>query len=256
MNKNMRYSMVLILSGLFWSLATASATQIESTVSYTGIHESSGTDANPLYYAPNVSGDTLNFDPVFTAFADGSDGNASDTTDGQLGFDVCATGDYFIDELRFSERGDFRLLSFGNAAVVDVSATFFIEILEVDGAALPAPVNGEAEMAFSPNVDGQFILTSFGTSGGLWSGSVSIDMNTLLATHDVPYINGATKIHVELDNTLQALAQTDSEAYVAKKDFQVFSATSNGVSIPEPDSLVLFAGFSSLFAFIRRRFFI
>ncbi len=254
MSKIMRYSMELVLCSVLWSQTTASATPIENTVYYNNVIESSGTDSTPLYYTPTVSGDTLNFNPIFTAFADGSDGNASDTTDGQLGFDVCATGANVINELQFSERGDYSLLSFGQAALADVSAAFFIEVLEVDGAALASPVNDEAEMTFSSNVNGQFKLNSFGTSCGLWTGNVNFDMNALLTTSGVSFVNGATKIHVELDNTLQVLAQTDSEAFIAKKDFQVFSVTSNPNSIPEPATLSLVAVLSGTVLFIRRLF--
>ncbi|MEN8255575.1 MAG: hypothetical protein ABFR33_08905 [Verrucomicrobiota bacterium] len=248
MNAKMYCFAMLILFRLFLGSAVASA-----TVSYSDFTESSGTDATPLFQTPTVSGDTLNFDPVFTAYADGSGGNASDTTDGHLGFDVYVIGNHIINELRFSERGDYSLLSFGNAALVDVSATLFVEVLEVDGAALASPVNGEAEMSFSPNANGQFLLTSFGTTSGLWTGSADFDIDTLLASHGVPFDNGATKVHVELGNTLQALAQIDSQAFIGKNDLQVFSVTSEAGSIPEPASLGLLIGIPVFLTFIRRR---
>lgn len=221
------------------------------SVCYNDVSESSGTDANALYNAPSITGNTLNFNPDFTAFADGSEGNASDTTDGQLGFDICTLGGNFIDELVFSERGDYSFSSFGNTALVDVSASFIVEVLDVDGVELLTPVNGEVMMTFSPNDEGTFSFSGFGLTGLLgWTGSMSMNILDLLTTNDVPFINGATKIHVELDNQLQALAQSGTEAFIAKKDFQGFSVT----SIPEPSSLVLIGLTASMIGFIRRRF--
>jgi hypothetical protein len=237
---------------VLWGLSAASANVVGTTVIYSNIDESSSTDATPLYYTPVASGDTLNFDPVFTAFADGSSGNASEMTIGRLSFDIHASIGNIINGLQFVERGNYSLLSFGNAALADVSATFFIEILEVDGIALHTPVNEEATMIFSPNADGQFLYNTFGISNGPWTGNVGLDLDVLLSASGISYSNGITKLHVELDNTLLALTQTDSQAHITIQDFQVVSTTSSIASIPEQASLVMLSGMGSVLLFIRR----
>ncbi len=221
-----------------------------TTVSYNQVTESSGTDANALYYAPTIAGDTLNFDPIFTAFASGAGG--TDTTDGQLGFDINADPGNFINKLMFSERGDFSLSGFSNDAYADVSASFFVEILEVDGVALAQPINASTSMTFDPNANGSFLLSVGGVPlyDGIWSGDMAIDIEALLVLNGIPFINGATKLHMELDNTLTALSQAGTSAYIAKKDFQGFSVT----AIPEPATLGLVAIFSAGFLFTRRVF--
>jgi hypothetical protein len=239
--------------GLMWLPVTSFSGAVTNTVRFSDFTESSGTDATPLFHAPTVSGDTLNFDPVFTAYANGSGGNASDTTEGQLGFEVSAAGDHVIRKVQITERGDYNMLSFGNSALVDVTATLFVEVLEVDGKALASPVNGTAQMSFDPKADGQFLLSSFGTDSGLWIGSLIVDLDALLADNSISYVNGATRVNLELGNTVQALAQTDTEAFIANKDLQVFALSSNISSIPEPASLELLFGITSLLAFIRHR---
>jgi hypothetical protein len=239
---------------VLWGFSAASANVVGTTVTYSNIEESSGTDATPLYYTPVASGDTLNFDPVFTAFADGSSGNASEMTSGRISFDIQASTGNAINGLQFLERGNYSLLSFGNAALADVSATLFIEVLEVDGAALLSPANDDAAMMFDPASDGQFLYNSFGISDGSWTGNTSFDLNALLFASGISYSNGVTKVHVELANTLLAMAQTDSQAHIAIQDLQVVSTTSSMASIPEQASLVMLSGMGSVILFIRRYF--
>jgi len=218
------------------------------TVCYNDVIESSGTDATALYYAPTISGNTLNFNPIFTAY---SAGGGTDTTDGQLGFDICATSGNFIDKLVFKERGDYSLSSFsptGNA-MADVSASFFVEVLEVDGVQLLEPLNATTTMTFTPDANGTFVLSGFGINDGVWDGAMSIDIEALLADNGIDFIYGATLVHVELDNTLKAISQAGTDAFIAKKDFQGFSVT----SIPEPGTATLLGGGSLFLISFRRK---
>ncbi len=218
------------------------------TVCYSNVWETSATDANALYGAPEIIGNTLNFNPQnFTAYAE--DG-AIDKTDGQLGVDVCASSGNFINALQFSEKGDYDVSSLGNSTEADVSAFFFIEVLEVDGVELSKVVDAEFSMMFSPNTDGTFALSGFGQDDGIWTGSVDIDIDKILSDNGILFDDGATKIHVQLDNKLSTLAAPGTTAYIAKKDFEGFSIT----SIPEPNSLVLIGMASSMIVFVRSRF--
>ena len=224
----------------------------ESTVNYANIYESSGTGTDLLYLAPVTTGDTLNFSPTFTAFADGSSGNAAEMTAGRLSFDVLATSGNVINGLDFLERGNYSLLSFGNIALTDVSANLIIEVLEVDGTALPSPLNDDMVMTFNPASDGQFEHSSFGVSNGSWTGNTSFDLDALLYSNGIAFLNGATKVHVELDNTLLSMAQTDAQAHIAIQDLQVVSSTTSTI-IPEPASRFLLGGMGSAILLLRRR---
>ena len=220
-----------------------------TSVTYRDVNESSGTDAFALYGAPAVVGNTLNFSPDFTAYAAGAGG--SDTTDGQLGFDVYADSGNFIDELSFSERGDFLLSGFSGDAYASVSANFFITIYEVDGVELTQSlVLPGVEMTFTPNVAGEFLLSSVGgpSYGDVWAGDMTVDIKSLLSDNDIAFNNGATRLHLELNNTLVALSQDGTQAFIAKKGFHTFSVT----VIPEPASVGLL-GFTTLGLFYRRR---
>src|SRR5450432_337226 len=82
-------------------------------VSFTGVSESSGTDAVPLYGPPHTFVTGLDFDPA--GFVASASGGASDITDGQLNFGML--GQVFqpgisgvgINMLSVSESGDYTL---------------------------------------------------------------------------------------------------------------------------------------------------
>src|SRR3990172_510762 len=80
-----------------------------NTVSYVDVTEDSNSgDALPLFGAPTVSADSLDFDPVgFDANATGALG--VDVTDGNLNFMVVAKRGKAIQSLELSEAGDTTL---------------------------------------------------------------------------------------------------------------------------------------------------
>jgi hypothetical protein len=212
-----------------------------STVTYLQVTETalSPGDTEPLFGAPTISGNTLDFNPVnFVASASGAGG--TDQTDGKLDFGISAVPGNFIPEVELSEAGDFTLGGFANDAFASVTATLFIDIYEVDGAPI-STVNDTYSMTFTPS-NGDWQLTSVidnpGGSpsiGGIWSGSVSVDIEQLMIDKSVSFVNGATKVGVVLDNTLLALSQDGTTAEIRKKDFKGFSIT----VVPEPTSFAL-----------------
>jgi hypothetical protein len=194
-------------------------------------------DDPPLFGAPNISGDSLDFDPVgFSASATGASGN--DITDGNLKFDIVAKPGKYLTNVQFAEAGDATLAGFGtDATFVSVTAMLFIDIEEVDGVAI-TPVNVMASMAFTPS--GAYDLATHGGGGPLfstgWSGSVTIDLLQALTDNNVPFVNGATRVTFNLDNTLTALSEAGTSSLIAKKDFDGLTVTAN---VPEPGSLAL-----------------
>jgi hypothetical protein len=219
------------------------------TVTYANVSESSGTDPGQHFFkAPQIFGDTLDFNPTFTANA--ASGN-SKIRDAQLNFDLVAKPGYGVEGLIFSERGDFTMTGNGTAnTLVDVTASFFIDIVEVDNAVIN-PVGLTLSMLFSPNATGTFNLVGAGgppLASGNWSGSLTIDFDNALTTAGVPYVLGATKVQVALDNTLSAVSQAETQAFIAKKDAKGLSIT----VVPEPSAFAL-AAFGAAVLLWRRR---
>ncbi|MFV2066636.1 MAG: PEP-CTERM sorting domain-containing protein [Pirellulales bacterium] len=216
------------------------------------VQEDSGTDPTPLYGAPTVFGNSLDFDPVsFNAFASGAGG--IDLTDGTLAMKIEAKPGVGISDLLYNEAGDFTLLGFGSDNTLSsVRAAFFVNILEVDGVGI-TPVNLNFSMDMSPD-GGIYRLAEQGggpLQQGNWSGSLVVDIDGALADAGVPFDLGATLVSVTLDNTLTALSQDGTSAFIAKKDF---GGTSITVVIPEPVSLLLMAvGLIGLVVVRRRR---
>ena len=215
------------------------------------VQEDSGTDPTPLYGAPTVFGNSLDFDPVsFNAFASG--GGGIDLTDGTLAMKIEAKPDVGISHLLYNEAGDFTLLGFGgDNTLASVRAAFFVNILEVDGVGI-TPVNLNFSMDMSPD-GGIYRLAEQGggpLQQGNWTGALTVDINGALADAGIPFDLGATLVSVTLDNTLTALSEDGTSAFIAKKDF---GGTSITVVVPEPGSLLLMAFGLVGLALVRRR---
>jgi hypothetical protein len=74
-----------------------------------------------------------------------------------------------------------------------------------------------------------------------WSGSVTIDLNAILTANSQPFTFGATRVDINLDNSLGALSQPNTSAFIAKKNANGITIT---VNIPEPTGglMALLAG--------------
>ena len=225
-----------------------------ATVNYLQVTEeaNSAGDAAPLFGAPTVTGDSIDFDPVgFSASATGAAGN--DLTDGNLNFDIVAKPNNAITSVYFSEAGDTTLAGFGtDATFTSVTTNIFIDIKEVDGVGINA-INFNTQLAFSPS-GGSYQLGADGGGGPLfntaWTGNTLIDVNAILAANNIPYTLGATKVSVNLDNTLVALSENGTSSLIAKKDADGVTITTN---VPEPSSVVLALLGSLGLGWLRRR---
>lgn len=208
-------------------------TWVGTTVTYQDVTESSATDQTPMYGAPLISGNTLDFNPQ--GFAATSTGGGIDLTDGQLNLLIQAHSGYAIPAIQFSEAGDFSLAGFGSANTrVTVAATFFLDVLQVDGVGIN-PLSLTANMTFTPNANGQFDLINNAGIGNIWTGAINFNLNDALTAHNIDFVNGATEVRVNLDNTLLAISEAGSTAYIAKKDFKALGIT----VVPEPSVIAL-----------------
>ena len=245
-----------ILAVLFTSAVARSAILYGNfsgnTVDYIAVTEDSNSgDPLPLFGAPAVFGDSLDFDPVgFSAHASGAAG--VDITDGNLTFMVVAHAGYAIENIQLSEAGDTTMAGFGtDATFTGVTASGILNINEVDGVGIPV-ISVPFSLAFTPS-GGTYGLLTDGGGGPLfnsnWQGFLFQDIEQVLINEGVPYTLGATKISINIDNTLSALSENGTSSLIAKKHFGGLSVT---VNIPEPSSLLL-GGIVLLAGMIRRR---
>ena len=224
-------------------------------VTFLGVEEYTTTlgDTVPKYGAPIVSttGNTMDFNPV--GFEATAGGGGVDFTDGNLVFIAEAHPNMAIEEIAFSEAGTFTLQGLGTEnTYVDVTARFFIDIYEVNFVDLPSAIRVEAYMDFNPSTDGTFDFPTYGPEDdGSWSGELLVDINYELSLRGFDPSDRATSVGVDLNNYLTAISEAGSIAAISKKDFDT------GLSIeiiPEPASLALLIGASSLIVYVRRHF--
>lgn len=232
-----------LLVALFGWTAVSTAAPINygdfsgESVIFIDVTETANTagDEEPLFGAPSILGNKLDFDPAGFA-ASATDGN-SDLTDGQLNFTLMGLGAP-ISFLTLSERGDYTLTGTGGAATqVSFGASLAsISVLEVDGIALATPVllSGVSASGGDNLGAGTDVLTP-------WSLGLGYDVDAALSLAGIDFVHGASKLEIALDNSLAAISEPLSIAFIAKKDFMldVVTGTPFGPMVPEPASLVL-----------------
>jgi hypothetical protein len=256
---------------------------IGSTVDYVGVFENNvegpASSTLPLFGRPTVlgpapvfpapcvtcaiPGNSLDFTP--DGFSASASNGSSDITDSQLGFMVVAHPGVAIETVKLSEAGDTSLFGLGGAdAFTSVTASGTININEVDGAGVVVdPLLFDLDFVLIPSnagTDATWSISGDSTNGvsyfTLWEGSVVIDIEAYLNAENVDFDLGATKITVNLDNTLNAASQENASAVISKKDFGGVTFTVNepgpGGEIPEPSTLVL-VGLSLAGLFVGRR---
>lgn len=229
-----------------------------STITYTQVTEdaNSAGDNPPLFGAPSVAGDALSFSPV--GFKAASAAGVADITDGQLSFGINAKPENVIASIQLGEGGDTTLAGFGtNATFTSVTAHVFLNITEVDFVPLASPLLGlPFDLTFTPS-GGTFGLASDGGGGPIftsaWTGSLNLNVANILTANGIPFSGGATKVSINLDNTLVALSEANTQSLIAKKQFGGLTVTVNipGGGVPEPTSAVLML--LGLAGFITRR---
>jgi hypothetical protein len=252
-----------------------------TNVTYVDVTEDSGADEpEPLFGMPTVSEDSIDFNPVgFDASSMG--GGDADITNSNLVFMVTSNSGSRISSLTFSEAGDTTLAgtvpmgSMGTATSVTATGVLDIHEVDVDGDDVFDPVginhiSVPFSLTFSPS-GGSYFLGTDGAGGPIyhspWSGSVDIDIDAILAANGIVLPpgpidpnGGATKISVDLDNTLTAVSQVGTSAHIAKKDFGGITIRANvptepggDEEIPEPATLILAGAAMMGLALGRRR---
>jgi hypothetical protein len=201
-------------------------------ISFLNVTESSGTDPVPLYGAPDPYVTGLDFDP--TSFVASAAGGGADITDGQMNFTVAGQKNGLdvvaIKSISLYEGGDYTLVGTGTAATqVQAGAILAITITEIDGTPVSpfnlAPTN--AGVGFNLAANSGIVQP--------WSLGVLVDIEAQLLSLGVPFVVGATKAEVVLNNSLVAISEPGSIAFIAKKDFGIGIVPEIGeLNIPEP----------------------
>src|SRR5690606_10506285 len=104
-----------------------------------------------------------------------------------------------------------------------------VNILEVDG----VPV-GPLPSIFATD----FVLRDLANDGFAmvedWSNGVLIDLGAALVANNIPFEFGVTKATVAINNQLQTFSESSSQAFIAKKLFEIIPGT-----VPNPDFQVV-----------------
>jgi MYXO-CTERM domain-containing protein len=225
-----------------------------NTVSYLQVTEdaNSAGDNPPLFGPPTVAGDSIDFDPV--GFNASTQNGGTDITDGNLKFSIKAKTGHAITNLSIAEAGDVTLGGFGtDTTFASVTTHIFLDVVEVDGVPINTVSNNNLSIPFNPS-GGTFGLGTDGGGGPLfsssWSGQASVNLNSFLTSQGVPFVFGATKVNINLDNTLLAISQQDTSVLIAKKNANGVVIT---VNTPEPATgLLALLGLAGLAASRRR----
>jgi len=196
--------------------------------------ESSGTDPVPLYGPPTPFAVGLDFDP--TAFVASATSGGADITDGQLNFTVMGAPGVGIGSINLFERGDYTLVGTGTIATKALAGAIInATITQING--LPvAPISVPAS-----NASVGFNLVANAGIVQPWSLGTGLVFN-------LPPGQFATKVEIAIDNSLVAISEAGSVAFIAKKDFRIDIMP----RVPEPTSLVL-TGLASMVGLAWRR---
>lgn len=215
-------------------------------VMFLQVEEDSGAGNPILFGDPTAVGNQLVYNP--TGFQSQSSGGGADLIDSTATTTIMANPGKVINNLLFSEFGDYTLSGLsGGQAQATVGAAFFYTVLEVDG----SPVMLTTETASlqvttgSSANGGEYNRPTDDGTAVPWTGSVLIDLDAYLASQSIQ--GSATKVRLRFDNTLSTAADSVSNAFIKKKEVGGVIITSN---IPEPTTavLVLLAGVAGLVA--------
>ena len=230
MNTKILTSCLFFLGIVLLSAASVNADIIEygdfegDNVNFLMVTEISN-EVGPLYGAPTVQGDSLNF-LLPPGFISQSEDGGVDFLDGRLTFMVEANEGFAINSISVTEFGAFFGIGEGSISLVNA-----IAFVEVDGQIF----------------DGSFLFDSVADSDvdpttGPWIDGLEI------------FFPAAKKITFFLDNQLFTRAVEGGVAFIDKKDIVISVGTipQNGV-IPEPSSMLVLCGIAGLVTMRRRR---
>lgn len=186
-----------------------------------------GSPSVPLVGSPPNYSVGLEFNP--TSFAASATSGQADITDGQLNFRIGSTGpvSYGFRDVRLTEFGDYTLVGSGTVGTsVFGGARMFVTIREVNGVAV-TPVTVSGVYSFTDDLSGgsEFLNS--------WASLVAVNLGPELAYKGFGEADVVTLADVVIDNSLIAISEAASVAFIAKKNFIVSVAPQiNPVPLP------------------------
>jgi hypothetical protein len=140
--------------------------------------------------------------------------------------------DVAISSINLSESGFYNLFGVGTAASqIAVGAILNVKVTEIDGVAVsPITMIGNASLVKN--------LVANPGIGSPWALNVLIDVESQLTLLNVPFVTGATRAEVVINNSLVAISEALSTAGATKTDF-VISIVPELEVVPEPGTLAL-----------------
>jgi hypothetical protein len=199
-----------------------------ASVVFQGVTEASATETSPVYGAPSVYGDAIAYN--LSGVNVYANRGTFDFLDAQFTTAIAAQSGYGIHNVNISEAGDYTLIGKGTSDTA-VSAKLILASLKVcavDGATI-TPVTTSLIASVDYSLDTK-------SGSGLWNLDLNVDIDSLLAAKG--YKGKATLVTLTFDNSIYALSESTSVAYLAKKSLEVSAGTS-GTSVPEPSTLAL-----------------
>ncbi|HEY3394300.1 MAG TPA: PEP-CTERM sorting domain-containing protein [Lacipirellulaceae bacterium] len=249
---------VSVLSGPVLSAQINYGSHMGTHVTYVNVTEDSGADEPlPLFGAPTVTGNSIDFNP--TGFDATSADVDSDITDSNLVFMVTAKSGSRISSITLNEAGDTTLAGNVTPGSMNTASAVFasgvLDIHEVDFQGINH-ISVPFALTFNPS-GGTYFLGTDGGGGPIfntqWSGSVTLDIDAILIANGfmippgpIDPEGGATKISIDMDNTLVAVSEQGTTSTIGKKDFGGVTIRTNvrtepggEPEIPEPATFVL-----------------
>jgi hypothetical protein len=233
---------IQVFSSLAYGTIINYADVTGTNVKYTNISEQPtrstfpGPD-NPLpKFNQPTGGDSLSF-ALDSFYAHSPFGGTADMCDSNFQTTISTksstTG---ISSVSFTDFGDYRLLrSTTTSNPIDfVNATGYLTVTEVNGLNItPFVITSQFNYQY------QLTGTNLTTTPQLlvpWTGSLNFNVSQALTSHGYQAGSSATKAILSLDNSLVAMSDANSDAYIRKMSA---SLTTSTVVVPEPSALIL-----------------
>jgi len=192
-------------------------------------------DTTPLFGAPQVNGDGLQFRPSFSADSS-SNPSGIDTTGGKVWFQVDAKPGWALEEIEISEDGTYSLFSTTSEAMAIVTGFAFVRILETDEWTGIGPDNGNEALDFGAGGNVFQLTGSDMYANGSWTGSYALTLADIV--QGTPYEGQNIKrIEFALDNMLVASASSGT-TNISKTSAGVQMAV-HTAPIPEPTTGIM-----------------
>ena len=235
-------TLALFLASPAHAIFYGNLTDPAGTVSFLNVQDINGLYGGPLDQfgqpsGPTVSLNSIDFTPIDFQEACSFCSSPETTTD-TVSFEIDAVTGQAISTIDIAETGNYEMLT-DAFATVTISATVTIDVFEVNGAPV-SNVSTTQQLAFTFN-NGNTVAPPGGFVSGIFTGSLMVDIDALLAAEGFGPGQQATHLLFTMDNTLSAVhTGSFGQSLIRKRDFDATTITINGgLPVPEPGTALL-----------------